>query len=344
MSVIMGSMLMLIIMAWLFMPTVIQAQTPASSTSQSFFDPYIGEWWYSTLKDSLVNWMRAQDSIWAEKSPLFLGKTIEVHGRVLQKVRCKEGDTLKVGDVAVWDTTAIAIADTAATKTARLENDLSAEGGYYQIYVYALTGSSSDDSLWIYGLDADGAAQTEIIVVADGDTEVKTESAYWWSEIDSIKDSQSSAAWTTYQVIGIPVFGVRGSDGSSGDFAGIVSGYYASGTWTEYILDNEEGYICIYGVHPARCDGASTYIFPGDRLMPKAGADLTPWTPPTVATTFTQDSLSTLAAYVDIALPIDSLLVKGHGTSTVSGVYHYAARAMEMSTADNTLIYVYVLP
>lgn len=216
------------------------------------------------------------DSAWHTFSPKIMGQTILEWPAEYMPVRNKEGDTLKVGDACVFDTTRIAIADTVKAKPARIENDLTDEGGYHWIYVVA-DGTASDDSLWLWGLDEDGTAQAEVLVINDGAASY-TKSAYMWTQIDSIKDDQSAQGWDSYDVCGLSFMGVRASDGVDYAFAGIMvgSGWTPTGLSLTYTLDNAVGFICVKGVCQGTIDGNSTNVWPGDQLTTAASGDLAP--------------------------------------------------------------------
>ena len=253
-----------------------ESQTTEAWTDDltSEYDQDIGHTWWTLVKPFIENKVAEGDSAAREMSPLILGRSIEEEGRILFAIRNKSGGTLSLGDAAIYDTTRIGGCDTAATKTARILIDLSDEGGWLNLIANAETGSASDDSLWIYGLDDEGAAQTEIIVITDGDSDTYTLSANRWTQIDSVKDSQAAAGWTTYQVFAVPYCGVTGSAGDTYDFAGIVSGRDSSGTWVDYIIDNAVGFITISGVSPAVVDGNSVKVWTGDLLKLAANSDL----------------------------------------------------------------------
>jgi len=246
-------------------------------TTEGFTDEYeatdeyqIFKFWYDDFKI----YINRQDSLTNLRTPVFLGATLEEWPRVLVPVRNKSGGTLNLGDVCIWDTTEIVVCDTAANETARIEIDLSDEGGWHSIIAGAKTGSASDDSLWIYGLDQDGSAQSEILVITDGDADQHTKSAYRWTQIDSVKDSQAATGWTTYRVRGQPFMGVTTSASASTDFAGVFVGSVASAARTATVADNALGYICVYGVTKAYLDAASTNVWVGDLLEMAAGGDL----------------------------------------------------------------------
>jgi len=339
----------------LFVVIMIIASAFAQTPRTSYTD------YYPTIPS---NWIQLRDWIQYEElrgqvlTPRYLGTTIAEEGRLLFTVLNKEGDTLDVGATVVWDTTRIAVCDTAAGKTARIEIDLSDEGGAHSLYVYAASGSSSDDSLWIYGLDADGAAQSETLPITDGDDQVLTASAYWWTQIDSVMDSQATSGWTTYQVIALPICGVRASDQAEGDFAGVVvGGKDASGAWEDYIPDNDIGFVCIQGMTDARIETDGSYLWPGQQLYPAAGGCLGAFTAVTgtisvsqdsILAVITQDSLNTVDP--DEAFPLDSLTVYSSlacttyvsGTATLTGEQFPVARLLEMCTTDSTLRKVFV--
>ncbi|MDP8227993.1 MAG: hypothetical protein P9M15_00910 [Candidatus Electryoneaceae bacterium] len=260
-----------------------------------------------TFWDGLKEYINDQDSLTNIRTPTFLGNHPDEWGRTLLAVRNKSGGYLHAGDAVKWDTTRVVVGDTTKNKAMRVENDLSAEGGFHWILVVG-DGTASDDSLLLYGLDEDGDAVAEVLVINDG-ADGLTKSAYKWTQVDSAEDGQAASGWDSYDVIAIPWCGVTSTSGTTYDFAGVVVGSVASAARIDSVADNGLGYICIYGVTQAYCDGNSTAIWPGDVLTLAAGGDMIP------------------AAKMD---------------SSYAG--YTVARALEYQDADNTLTRVFVLP
>ena len=254
----------------------LQAQTTAGWTDDpatTVLEPF----WTSAFSPGVLDYVNDRDSVWHERVPIKLGKTLEERGSIYLPVLNVEGSTLERGTVCVYDSTRILVADTTKELNASIQDDLSDYTGLYTASIVVIgDGTAADDSLWIYGLDADGASQSEVLVITDGANSY-TKSANSWTQIDSVKDSQASGGWDSYDVIAYVFGAVRESDGNSYDFAGIVAGRDSSGTWVNHILDNNIGYAIISGVSLATCDGGSTTIYPGTLLAMAAGGDLTPF-------------------------------------------------------------------
>lgn len=275
-AVILTVCLLLVIGVLFYCGTGVSQTTEAwTDDLTSEYDQDIGHTWWTWVKPFIENKVAEGDSAAREMSPLILGRTLEEEGRILLAVRNKAGSTLSLGDVAVYDSTRITVCDTTKEKAARIEIDLSDEGGWLNLYVVA-DGTASNDTLDIYGLDEDGASQSENLAITDGANSY-TRSAYRWTQIDSVSNADYTGGWDSYDVYALAYCGVIAGGGATYDFAGIVAGRDSSGTWVDYIIDNAVGFIAISGVSPAVVDGNSTAVFPGMLLEMAASADLAPF-------------------------------------------------------------------
>jgi hypothetical protein len=263
-------MLVMVMMLMMIGTAIGQTVEGVTDDPRDIFSYDLGEYWWGFMQDYIAD----QDSGYQTFSPQVIGQDPLEWPAIYMPVLNKEADTLVAGDVVVWDTTRIAVADTLKAKPGRIENSLTAEGGYYWLYVVA-DGTASNDSLWLYGKDEAGAAQTEIVVITGGAT-TYTRSAYMWTDVDSAEDNQAAQGWDSWDLCALPWMGVRASDGTSLDIAGVVvgSGWTRDGLSSTEILDNTIGFICVQGVCQAYIDGGTTDAWPGDMLRPTSGGDL----------------------------------------------------------------------
>jgi hypothetical protein len=261
----------------------------------------------TTWNKSLMRFIDDRDSSYNRYTPKMLGQTLEEQGCVLGVVLNQEGSDLVRGDVCVWDSTRVVVCDTVKNKPGRIEDDLSGRGGWYSMLYVVADGTASDDSLVITGLDEDGAAQSETLVITDGANSY-TLSANKWSKVLTVSDAQSSSGWDSYDVCATMYGAIRASDGASDNFAGVVAGYFdTDGDWQDSIPDNNIGFVVTHGVIEAFCDGASTPLYNGSMLQMAAGGDA--------------------VAFAD-----------------TTHSFRVIARALEFLNADNSLIPIFVNP
>ncbi len=264
-------------LASLFTPQYLTSQTTEAWTDDltTAYRQDVAAYWWNDVKSYFNNKIAEGDSATRRMSPEFLGQSIEEEGRILLPIRNKAGSTLALGVSVVWDSTGITICDTLKEKPARILIDLSDEGGWLGVIAVA-AGTASNDTLDIYGLDEDGAAQTENLAITDGAAS-RTKSAYRWTQIDSVDNSDYTGGWDSYILQGIPYCGVTSAAGATYTFAGVIAGRDSSGTWVDWIIDNGVGYIVIQGVTAAVVDGNSTAVYPGMLLTLANTGDFAPF-------------------------------------------------------------------
>lgn len=233
-----------------------------------------GKWYkkYGVHADSVVNGTVYADTIHTDTlytddlsvADVYLGTTYTTGGRVMIKVHNRTSSAMAVGDAVDWNVTAVElhdyISDVESTVTT-LDEELADSSGYWSIYVIT-KGTADGDSVTIYGTNlAGGADQSAVDTVG---TTANDERAFpgFWSQIDSFTTNGGGSALDidSLRLMAVPYMSVEDASSKSLTFAGIV--------YPSAISADETGWITIWGVCQATCDGAETdCIKPGDLLM-----------------------------------------------------------------------------
>jgi hypothetical protein len=216
------------------------------------------------------------------------------------------GGDAAANDVLVWDATTRELgADTTAAKPFRITWNPSAFGGLW--YVKWTHGGTSDaDSIMVTGTNYAGTAQIDTLVLTGGGS-----TGYGTKLFASVTSATAAAVSEAgTQELDVEMFrGIKLADGGNNDIAGVAVGTIADSGGT--------GQMVILGPVKATVDAASTNATPGAWLIGASGGDAAPFT----------------------AAAGDTFVNGNSGNVNAGKLLGYA---LQSSSADNTVIWVYV--
>ena len=230
---------------------------------------------------------------------------IDSLGRVLGYVQNKNGSALALGDVVAWDNASVVVvADAAPAASATIANNLSAEGGFRTLSLACTGTPDAGDSVVVYGTNYESGASDITAMLLPATLNV----------VFMVTDSSDGSILHWSKIDSIKYNADAVADGASAitvNSYGISTVIACDGANTDIagvvigaIADNAFGYVVTHGVCLATVDAGTNAASPGVLLEGAANGDF---------------------------------VVDAAGTTGKN-----AARALEYSTADNTIIRVFV--